>query len=463
VKANDPSELAIENARRMRQRLLQGMLGLVRSQALTGPQTAAAKDMSEHVERTLALMVVEALWSWNTVVEYARRAGLPLPPSDRNPAESLIALRAAAARRVGSAIAAEAWLQEQMKAARDHCGGIPPPDEAPNLTANDVKSALSEYLRTRLKEPALEVTAAEAIPGGRSKQTFSLTISGSRAIQPRCVLRVDRKVSLVPTRAFEEFELLRVLWEFGGVAVPPPLLAESGDEVLGGSFTLSGFVGGSKAGEYFPEVYGLPEDAKSICRELARILGRLHGIDLQTFPVTLRSLESRHELSEQIDSAYRQGRAAGLQAAEFEAAHQWLQAHLSSATAPARLCHGDLGLHNLLVENGRITALLDWELATGMPGAYDLASIRHLIEHVMPWRLFVEEYLKAGGCPDSTSPATLDFYTVFRRFRINVASHTAASMYREGSSNDFVLANAGYDMAVRGRQLLIEIMDRLTT
>ena len=40
----------------------------------------------------------------------------------------------------------------------------------------------------------------------------------------------------------------------------------------------------------------------------------------------------------------------------------WLKAHVPEEVAPA-LLWGDAGPHNLLVHEGRISALLDWELA----------------------------------------------------------------------------------------------------
>jgi aminoglycoside phosphotransferase (APT) family kinase protein len=433
------------------------MLDLLRARILPQLRTPEARDSAEHIERTLALLCVEATWPAAMTESYADRAGLERPAPDLHPAEALARLRAMAASRGQGAVAAEAWLQPRIAERRDASGGTASAVTVPDLSGSDIRARLTPYLREKLGAPDLLVESVEPIPGGRSKQTFRLGIAGGGSLPAQCVLRVDRKAALVPTRAIEEFQLLAALWNMGGVAVPEPLLGEDGD-VLGGSFVIVGLAEGAKAGEYFPEIYGLPDDAAAICVDLARILGRLHGADVGSLPIKLRCLETAAVFGEQIDADYRRARAGGLRAAEFEAAYQWLRDNLASAAGRARLCHGDVGLHNLLVRDGRVTALLDWELAVAGPAAFDLASTRHVVELVLPWPRFVEEYLAAGGAPEAVEPRHLEFYTVLRRFRINVASHGAAAMFRDGVSDDFVLANAGYDMHVRARALLARTM-----
>lgn len=447
----------------MRARLLQGMLGLLRTQILPRVSSSEARDSAEHMERSLALMLVEAQWPGDITAEYARRAGLPPPAEDLHPAETLIRARAAAAALGCEAVAAEAWLQARLIEARNRAGAISHPDHPAGLGEAEVKAALTPHLRERTGETGLAVEAVEPIPGGRSKQTFKLRVTGAGALPPDCVLRVDRPAALVPTRAIDEYGLLQALWGLGEVAVPEPLFGEADPRVLGGSFIILRFVPGRKAGEYFPEVYGLPDQPEPICRHLARILGRLHSVDPGALPVKLPRLETAGAFGEQIEESYQRARAAGLRAAEFEAAYRWLKANLQLASAPARLCHGDVGLHNLLVEDGRITALLDWELAVLGPAALDLATIRHMVEPVMAWAEFAQDYLRAGGPPEAVERGHLDFHTVLRRFRINVSSHAAAAMFRDGVSDDFVLANAGYDMAVRTRASLVEFMAQLQT
>jgi aminoglycoside phosphotransferase (APT) family kinase protein len=445
----------------MRARVIGGMLRLMRTQISPEVRSAAARDNAEHIERSLTLMLVEAEWPSELTARYARLAGLPEPDAALAPFDALSGLRAAAATRGEAALAAEAWLQKQIAERRDAAGLADDAPQDAGLTEQEVQAALGPYLRIRLGDPAIEIVAAKPIPGGRSKQTFRLRVVGAPEAFRECVLRVDRKAALVQTRAIDEFDLLHALWDIGGVPVPEPLLGEADPSILGGSFIVVALAEGEKAGEYFPEVYGLPAHPERVCRDLARILGRLHGVPLDKLPAGLRRSGGPADFEAQIDADYQRVKGAGLRAAEFEVAYAWLKANLPLSTAPARLCHGDMGLHNILVADGRVTALLDWELAVAGPAAFDLASLRHLVEPVMAWDAFAQAYQEAGGPPEGVEPRHLDFHTVLRRFRTNIASHSAAAMFRDGISDDFVLANAGYDMAVRTRNGLVEIMSQV--
>lgn len=102
---------------------------------------------------------------------------------------------------------------------------------------------------------------------------------------------------------------------------------------------------------------------------------------------------------------------------------RWLEANLPPPVEP-RLVHGDFRLGNLMFEHGRLTGVLDWELAhlgdwhedlafgcmtvwrfsrPDRPG-YGLTSIAEL----------AEAYQAAGG--DTFDPARFGFWTIYRTF-----------------------------------------------
>jgi aminoglycoside phosphotransferase (APT) family kinase protein len=59
--------------------------------------------------------------------------------------------------------------------------------------------------------------------------------------------------------------------------------------------------------------------------------------------------------------------------------------------------HGDVLPHNLLADDGRVTALLDWEFVHVGDPAEDLAYCRPAVAAVMPWSEFMQRYDDAGG------------------------------------------------------------------
>jgi hypothetical protein len=89
-----------------------------------------------------------------------------------------------------------------------------------------------------------------------------------------------------------------------------------------------------------------------------------------------------------------------------------VDANLDRATGTPCLIHCDVGLHNMLIDDGQISAMLDWELACLAPPAREIAKILHLIDYLMPREAFFAEYVAAGGLAEAVDPASLQFYAI---------------------------------------------------
>ncbi|MFD2396585.1 phosphotransferase [Prauserella oleivorans] len=89
----------------------------------------------------------------------------------------------------------------------------------------------------------------------------------------------------------------------------------------------------------------------------------------------------------------------------------WLRAHAPADVRDPVLVHGDFGLHNLLLDGTKLTAVLDWERAHLGHPAEDLTYLRPSIEPVLGWEGFLEAYQAAGGKPPDADRLT--FYTVW--------------------------------------------------
>jgi aminoglycoside phosphotransferase (APT) family kinase protein len=96
----------------------------------------------------------------------------------------------------------------------------------------------------------------------------------------------------------------------------------------------------------------------------------------------------------------------------LEMACHWLMQNIHLADDVPCLTHCDVGLHNIMIKDGAITAMLDWELATLASPAREISKIFHLIDYLMPREDFFAAYLAAGGPVNAVEPARLNFYAV---------------------------------------------------
>ncbi len=343
---------------------------------------------------------------------------------------------------------------------------------------------LTAYLRGRLPDsPDLTVTAMHLVPGGRSKETILVTVEGTTELPPDVIVRKDRPVGILQTRAADEFAILRLV-HASGVPVPEPFFAdEITDETFGtadragiaaagakgdvrgsesGSETVlvMARVPGVKAGEYFPELAAPTAHRREIGQQLATVLARLHTVPLDELAAT--NLDPAATVTE--DSLARRGGGHGRPHQLVErAAHrgcplarQWLLDHIVDVVPSGRLCllQGDVGLHNLLVEDGRVTALVDWEAATIGPPARELAAAWPAATALMAWGEFIDAYRAAGGTPQATDPDAVVFYRVFFALGACMSSRTGGDLFRTGAKRDLLTAHSGLDAHFRAQRNL---------
>jgi aminoglycoside phosphotransferase (APT) family kinase protein len=124
----------------------------------------------------------------------------------------------------------------------------------------------------------------------------------------------------------------------------------------------------------------------------------------------------------------------------------------------SRICvvHTDVGLHNLLVEDGRIRALLDWEFARVGDPADDLGYARPHVEKLLPWGDFLAEYAAHGG-PEYRE-ANARWYEVWRSVRNAVCCSIGLAGFVSGENLQVNQALVGIGLY---RQLSLEIIERI--
>jgi aminoglycoside phosphotransferase (APT) family kinase protein len=313
---------------------------------------------------------------------------------------------------------------------------------------------LQDYLRRRWPgyERAL-VSGFTPIAGGFSKQTilFDVETEGRR---DALVYRGATKIQIIePVLVDIAHEFHVVSYAFAmGAPVAEPLWLEADDAVTGTRFFISRRVPGTNLGT---AVQAHEPIADATTRALAEALARLHGLPLdaahgQFRQSHLRAPEPGVSLDEVIRlrvAAWR-GYFQSLEAPTFptlELAFQWLLDNLAAADVDRPvLVHGDYGLHNILVDDHRVSAVLDWEACHVGDRALDLSHILAGTAGKMDHRLFMEAYVAAGG--RAVSEFRLKYYQVLMSMQFMLSTIDAQHIFarRPAAGTNYCTLGLGF-------------------
>ena len=259
----------------------------------------------------------------------------------------------------------------------------------------------------RIGWPAPE--GLERLSGGANMESWRF-----RAGAAICVLRRAPSLEMMAGRPMDhagEVQVVRAA-RAAGVMAPEVLVELEPDDGIG-----SGYVMRAISGSPDPNVFLAEADPAVAIRDIARELVAVHRTDCAGIPVPV--MDTAEALGELRRRFFEYGGDRPILALALK----WLEANLPPPVRP-RLVHGDFRLGNLMFEHGRVTGVLDWELAhlgdwhedlafgcmtvwrfsrPDRPG-YGLTSIKEL----------VEAYEAAGG--ETFDPARFRFWTIYRTF-----------------------------------------------
>ena len=173
---------------------------------------------------------------------------------------------------------------------------------------------------------------------GNSQETWFFDAVWDGGSRPLVLRRSAPDGTLTWTDRGAEYEALRLVGA-AGLPVPSVLWLDA----HGGALQRPYFV--------MDRLAGAPPRDAAVSFELGELLARVHAV-----PATGTA-------SNEVERWYERYLAERLSSMPLLGAlFAWLEANAPAEVAPV-LVWGDAGPHNLLVENGRISALLDWELA----------------------------------------------------------------------------------------------------
>ncbi len=276
-------------------------------------------------------------------------------------------------------------------------------------------------------------TGSTPLAGGASRVTWEVRAGGDRFVVQAA--RGDTARDMLG-----EFELLQVLAR-EGLPVPEPIAAGSPD---GRAILVSARVAGETLGGRV--LRALDESGRAaLARDFAKAAADIHRVGTPS----VAGLAVAAEPVDQVD-AYRDVRLAlAPHRPVLALAEWWLRNHPPEA-APTVLCHGDLRLGNLIIEDGTLRAVIDWELAHLGHPAEDLGW-----SCVRAWRFggqgaalgcvdretLLADYERFGGSPVSAD--TLRHHEVLGTWKWGLMCLLQAEAHLSGVVNDLEMLAIG--------------------
>jgi aminoglycoside phosphotransferase (APT) family kinase protein len=311
---------------------------------------------------------------------------------------------------------------------------------------SDLRGLLSGWLATWRPDETVQVGEPALLGGGSSKQNWSFdavwTAAGGERFEQQLILRQDAEEGVVSTSLAVESELMDALVGTG-VPVPTVLGADTTGAIFGLPSIVVSRVPGRADRAVLRDVdpFGLgPEGRLALARQLADLIADVHAVDAAMLHGVLPDPgpdPAGHEVAHWTEQLTNERARGHGDAAVLDETLRWLDANRPSPPARRVLVHGDFRPANVLVDGGRITALLDWELAhLGDPfddlGWYT-GAIYHREHFLDGWAVedfLLRYHLRTGTTPD---PERLRFWQVFSTFRLTVIAVRAVRLLDEGS------------------------------
>lgn len=264
---------------------------------------------------------------------------------------------------------------------------------------------LGAYLRTKVEGASdLVVEKLHRNVGGMSRETWfaDAVWTGTHGMQKRTfTIRLDHpEGSVIPTPLEFEYKVYRALADTD-VPVARALWFEPSPQWLGRAFYVRETLEGSSA----PKVLfrkGQEELRRSIGRQFARLLARIHVLDWETagfpdfMPVPTKPEDAaRLELARWRKNYEDHRIEARPVATEL---YSWLDRHAPTVVPRISLVWGDVGLGNFIFQGDSVVGLTDWEQAhLGDPMKDWASALYRGVDNLLPREELFAEWEKESG------------------------------------------------------------------
>jgi aminoglycoside phosphotransferase (APT) family kinase protein len=280
------------------------------------------------------------------------------------------------------------------------------------------EAQLTEILQRWMGDRAVQARLTGRAVGGYSKQTLFIDLLRDGKVVRQLVMRRD-----LPFAASDRSS---VTIEY---PVAEPLFVESDPAVLKTPFLVSARVPGRLYGNSLGLTEKVDFDPEAM---LGQLLAKLHGIDVSSLDLPFKAETGVAAQEARIDGwidIYRSH--LEVPSAALELGLAWLRANAHLVAGRSTLVHGDIGFHNILIDGGRVTALVDWELVHIANPVEDVAYVAAYAER--PNEL-IEQYVAHGGV--RPSQAEMTYFKIFAAVRNSIYGTVAMRQFNRGDHHD---------------------------
>jgi aminoglycoside phosphotransferase (APT) family kinase protein len=295
------------------------------------------------------------------------------------------------------------------------------------------------------------VTELTQLEGGWSRHSWALSVDDPDAGARDLIIRVRPRGALLDTDLAQEFRTYELLAD-EPVPTPRPHGMEPADDTpFGGAFFVMERLPG-----WSPNVWRerdrtvLAEDWNGHRRYAADLVAALAGIHAlpservagsvvaRDFAATLDHWQGVHHEVRLVDDPV------------IEEAYAWARSRTPDPVAP-RLVHGDYRIGNCLIDDGRLTGVLDWELSFFGDPRFDLGYIAldyhagkfarpgsELLNAVAERDWFLERYTEATGF--AVDAEVVRTFSVVGLLMLSAILVTGIRRYADGVTDDIRMA-----------------------
>lgn len=304
----------------------------------------------------------------------------------------------------------------------------------------------------------IEITEFARIPGGASRETYRFTGhwtegDGSRYSKP-LILRRDPVGSLIDTDREIEFAAFQTYY---GTKVPVPeaLWLEQSEEALDRPFFMMERIEGGSVGNPFIKGGGYGDHAEKLGEQFWEILGHISALDPAEagVPACFERVAPEDCWRKELDYWANEITTHQLEPQPVaEAAIRWLRKNPPPPPPALKVVHGDYRTGNFLYdEDGKIIAVLDWEMAHLGDPLEDVCwaadPLWCAFEPGKPGNMIAQEqafdiWAKTSGL--EIDPARLKWWQVFSMVKGLGIWITASYEYETGANQSPILGFSGW-------------------
>jgi aminoglycoside phosphotransferase (APT) family kinase protein len=285
---------------------------------------------------------------------------------------------------------------------------------------------LTRVLFEMTGDPLAEGRLAGLAVGGNSKQTlFFDYYSGSELVDSLVMRRDLFYAHSSRSSVIDEFAVLKALFS-QDIQIAEPLFVDPSRSILNTPYLVSKRV----AGKIYGNSLGCREEIGwDSERQIAMVLANLHGLEYQSHP-GFGNIEKAQKIDmKSWEELYRSH--IDIPSAAIEVGIAWLKRNAAIVSDRLSLVHGDVGYHNILFNEGELTALVDWELVHIGNPAEDLSYVMNVSKDK---NRFYRDYVKAGGAEISQNE--LEYFEVFSNVRNAIYGVVALRQFNNGDYFD---------------------------